>query len=145
MIALLSFQSKQHIPNSNHFFTNPTHSAQERVLKIKKGDIVWLHNFNSKLVIGPFHAASHGDLSISPSSFGGRFSAQVKVEYPLGTPPIFCSAQEIAKHTDIKMTPGITLDESDTYQLLRFFKKQGNKSLERLEEKQVRSHPTTKL
>ena len=50
------------------------------VIKIKVGDILFLHNLETHVVYGIFKAISNGNKNIQPSLWGGKYPFQVKVE-----------------------------------------------------------------
>lgn len=51
----------------------------DNVLKIRKGDLVFLININSDKLFGPFTADSDGEKNIVPEAWKGRYPYQVKV------------------------------------------------------------------
>jgi len=53
------------------------------VIRIRKGDILFLNNIDTNVLYGAFRAISDGGLDIKPVAFGGRYRYQVKVE-PVG-------------------------------------------------------------
>ena len=53
------------------------------VIRIRKGDILFLNNIDTDVLYGAFKAVSDGGLDIEKSAFNGRYRYQVKVE-PLG-------------------------------------------------------------
>jgi hypothetical protein len=50
------------------------------VLKIKKGDILFLENVSDDALLGIFRAASAGGLDIEPDAWGGKFPYQVRFD-----------------------------------------------------------------
>jgi len=52
---------------------------KDEVIKVRKGDIGFLRNYQSGRLFGVFRAESDGRLNIDASAWGGRFPAQVKV------------------------------------------------------------------
>jgi len=56
-----------------------TSSMSRFVSKVKKGDILYLHNITDRTLEGPFIAESDGSVNIVPDAWGGGFPAQVKV------------------------------------------------------------------
>jgi DNA modification methylase len=53
------------------------------VIRIRKGDLLFLNNVDTNVIYGVFKAVSDGGFKIEPGAFGGRYPYQVKVE-PLG-------------------------------------------------------------
>jgi len=53
------------------------------VIRIRRGDILFLNNIDTDVLYGVFKAVSDGSLDIEESAFNGRYRYQVKVE-PLG-------------------------------------------------------------
>lgn len=53
------------------------------VIRIRKGDILFLNNIDTDVLYGAFKAVSDGGLDIEEGTFNGRYRYQVKVE-PLG-------------------------------------------------------------
>ncbi|NOJ26397.1 MAG: DNA methylase [Nitrososphaera sp.] len=51
----------------------------DNVLKIRKGELVFLININSDKLFGPFTADSDGEKNIVPEAWKGRYPYQVKV------------------------------------------------------------------
>lgn len=60
------------------FGTNRLHG--DRVLRVKKGDALFLLNIDTDTIYGPFTAASDGRKDISPEAWKGRYPYQVNVE-----------------------------------------------------------------
>lgn len=50
------------------------------VIRIRKGDILFLNNLNSNSLYGVFKAVSDGDLNIQPDAWGGKYPFQIKVK-----------------------------------------------------------------
>ncbi len=61
------------------FATN--HVYGENVLKIKKGDLLFLLNLDSDILYGTFLATSDGAKDIVPEAWEGRYPYQVRVSY----------------------------------------------------------------
>lgn len=53
------------------------------VIRIRKGDILFLNNIDTDVLYGAFKAVSDGSLDIEQGAFNGRYRYQIKVE-PLG-------------------------------------------------------------
>jgi hypothetical protein len=53
------------------------------VIRIKKGDVLFLNNIETDVLYGAFRAISDGDFNLEPKAFNGRYNYQVKVE-PIG-------------------------------------------------------------
>lgn len=52
------------------------------VLRIKRGDILFLNNLDKDILYGIFRAASDGGLNLQPEAWHGKYPYQVKVEVP---------------------------------------------------------------
>jgi len=50
------------------------------VLKIKKGDVLFLHNIDTNTLSGVFRAASKGKLNIEPDAWSGKYPYQVEFD-----------------------------------------------------------------
>lgn len=57
-----------------------------QVSRVKKGDILFLLNYQANRLHGVFEAVSDGGMSLVPYSFGGRFPAQVRVKRKVDCP-----------------------------------------------------------
>jgi len=53
------------------------------VIRIRKGDLLFLNNIDTNILYGVFKAVSDGIFNLSPGAFAGRYPYQVKVE-PIG-------------------------------------------------------------
>lgn len=60
------------------FSTNKLY--EEKVLGVKKGDLLFLLNLDSHVLYGAFNAKSDGRINISPEAWGGKYPFQVEVE-----------------------------------------------------------------
>jgi DNA modification methylase len=58
-----------------------SHVYGENVLKIKKGDILFLLNIDTDMLYGTFLAGSDGAKDIAPEAWKGRYPYQVQVSY----------------------------------------------------------------
>ena len=63
-------------------------SDWNRVSQVKKGDILFLLNYQSNRLHGVFEAITDGTLNIEPSAFDGRFPAQVRVRRKMRCLPL---------------------------------------------------------
>ena len=52
------------------------------VLRIKRGDVLFLNNLDKDVLYGIFKAVSDGGLNIQPEAWHGKYPYQVKVEIP---------------------------------------------------------------
>lgn len=52
------------------------------VLRIKKGDVLFLHNLDKDVLYGVYRAASDGSVGIQPEAWHGKYPYQVKIEIP---------------------------------------------------------------
>ena len=50
------------------------------VIRIRKGDLLFLNNLDTDILYGVFEAVSDGDLNIQPDAWNGKYPHQVKVE-----------------------------------------------------------------
>jgi DNA modification methylase len=50
------------------------------VIRIRKGDLLFLNNLDSNSLYGVFKAVSDGDFNIQPDAWGGKYPYQVKVK-----------------------------------------------------------------
>ncbi len=50
------------------------------VIRVRMGDLLFLHNLDSALLHGVFRAASNGGLNVEPDAWGGKYPYQVRVE-----------------------------------------------------------------
>jgi DNA modification methylase len=53
------------------------------VIRVRKGDLLFLHNLDSALLYGVFRAASDGSFNIESDAWGGKYPYQVRV-MPIG-------------------------------------------------------------
>ena len=60
------------------FSTNKLY--EDKVLGVKKGDLLFLLNIDSHVLYGAFNAKSDGRINISPEAWGGKYPFQVEVE-----------------------------------------------------------------
>jgi len=63
-------------------------SRWDGVSRTKKGDILFLLNYQSNLLHGIFEATTDGMLNIEPDAFDGRFPAQVRVRRMMRCPSL---------------------------------------------------------
>jgi len=63
-------------------------SDWNRVSRVKKGDILFLLNYQSNRLHGVFEATADGTLNTEPYAFDGRFPAQVRVRRKMWCPPL---------------------------------------------------------
>ena len=63
-------------------------SVWNQVSQVKKGDILFLLNYQSNRLHGVFEAITDGTLDIEPSAFDGRFPAQVRVRRKMRCPSL---------------------------------------------------------
>jgi len=60
------------------FSTNKLY--EDKVLRVKKGDLLFLLNIDSHVLYGAFKAKSDGGININPEAWGGKYPFQVEVE-----------------------------------------------------------------
>jgi very-short-patch-repair endonuclease len=61
---------------------------EDKVLKVREGDLGFLYNIDTDVLFGVFEAISDGSLDIEPRAWKGRFPAQVKVGWMEECEPI---------------------------------------------------------
>lgn len=61
-------------------------SMRYRASQVKKGDILFLHNYQTNHLHGVFEAVSDGGMNLIPYAFGGDYPAQVRVRRKLDCP-----------------------------------------------------------
>lgn len=71
-------KSEKECFNRMLFSTNKLYA--DKVLRVKKGDILFLLNMDTDMLYGPFRAASDGKKDIEPEAWGGKYPYQVKVK-----------------------------------------------------------------
>jgi DNA modification methylase len=70
------------------------------VIRIKKGDLLFLNNLSTNVLYGVFRAVSDGKYNIQPDSWSGKYPYQVKVDV-LGKPIALENAKIILKKIDM--------------------------------------------
>jgi len=50
------------------------------VIRVRKGDLLFLNNLDTNILYGVFKAVSDGDMNIQPDAWNGKYPYQVKVE-----------------------------------------------------------------
>jgi len=63
-------------------------SEWKRVSQVKKGDVLFLLNYQNNRLHGIFEATTDGMLNLEPYAFDGRFPAQVRVRRKMRCPPL---------------------------------------------------------
>jgi len=63
-------------------------SDWDRISQVKKGDILFLLNYETNRLHGVFEATTDGTLNIEPSAFRGWFPAQVRVRRKMRSPSL---------------------------------------------------------
>jgi DNA modification methylase len=71
------------------------------VIRIRKGDLLFLNNLDMDVLHGVFRAVSDGGFRISPDAFGGRYPYQVEVD-PVSEIVALSNAKRILKKLDVK-------------------------------------------
>jgi DNA modification methylase len=71
------------------------------VIRIRKGDLIFLNNVDTDVLYGVFKAVSDGGFKIQPKAFGGRYPYQVRVRI-LGQLIKINNASEILKRFELK-------------------------------------------
>ena len=67
------------------------------VIRIRKGDLLFLNNLDTDTLFGVFKAVSDGDINIEPGAFGGRYPYQVKARL-LGDKIAVPKAKRVLSH-----------------------------------------------
>ena len=71
------------------------------VIRIRKGDLLFLNNLETDILHGVFRAVSEGTLNIQPDAWKGKYPYQVKVE-PVGERIVLKDAMKILNKMKIK-------------------------------------------
>ncbi|MBS7614524.1 hypothetical protein KEJ18_02165 [Candidatus Bathyarchaeota archaeon] len=66
------------------------------VIRIRKGDLLFLNNLSTDVLIGIFQATSNGKYNIKPDAWNGKYPYQVNVEV-LGKTMVLENARKILK------------------------------------------------
>lgn len=80
------------------------------VLKIKKGDILFLNNLSDDTLLGVFHAATDGGIDIEPSAWGGKFPYQVHFD-EMKNSLVLTGAKKILRKLDLSDNTILTGDK----------------------------------
>ena len=73
------------------------------VIRIRKGDILFLNNIDTDTLYGAFRALSDGGFNLEPKAFNGRYEYQVKVE-PIGEIEKLANAAKVLRKFEFKRT-----------------------------------------
>lgn len=101
------------------FATNKIY--EEKALKVKRGDILFLLNLDSDVLYGPFEAKTDGGMNIIPEAWRGNYPYQVKVERN-GQVEVIKGAKNILAKMNISWKDILTKDETDL--ILSYMKEQ---------------------
>lgn len=71
------------------------------VIRIRKGDLLFLNNLDTNVLHGVFRAVSDGGFRVSPDAFGGRYPYQVEVD-PVSEILALSNAKKVLKKLDVK-------------------------------------------
>ena len=71
------------------------------VIRIRKGDLIFLNNLDTDVLHGPFRAVSDGGFNLDPSAFGGKYPYQVKVQ-PVSKVFTLDNAKKILNRLEIR-------------------------------------------
>jgi len=71
------------------------------VVRVRKGDLLFLNNLDTNTLYGVFKAVSDGDMNIQPDAWKGKYPYQVKVEI-LGEKIALKKARRILREFKIK-------------------------------------------
>lgn len=100
------------------FSTNKIY--EEKALKVKKGDILFLFNLDSDVLYGAFKAKSDGKKDIVPDAWGGKYPYQVEVEEN-GQVNILKGAKKILTRMNVSWKDVLSKNETDL--ILDYIKK----------------------
>lgn len=75
------------------------------VIRIRKGDLLFLNNLDTNILFGVFKAVSKGKLDIEPDAWKGKFPYQVKVELLGEKMPLKDAKKTLNKHKIKRNTP----------------------------------------
>lgn len=101
------------------FATNKIY--EEKALKVKRGDVLFLLNLDSDVLYGPFEAKTDGEMNIIPEAWRGNYPYQVKVERN-GQVDVIKGAKNILAKMNISWKDTLTKDETDL--ILSYMKEQ---------------------
>jgi DNA modification methylase len=97
------------------------------MMKVKKGDFLFLLNLDSNLLHGAFRASTDAQMNIEPEAWSGKYPYQVKVE-PLGNIASLKNGKELLKKLKIKRsTP---LGRTTTIRLLELYRPKSSTMIE---------------
>jgi len=71
------------------------------VIRIRKGDLIFLNNLDTDVLYGVFRAVSDGGFNLDPNAFGGKYPYQVKVQ-PVSKVLILNNAKKILDRLEIR-------------------------------------------
>jgi len=92
------------------FSTNKIY--EEKALKVKRGDILFLFNLDSDVLYGPFKAKTDCKKDIVPDAWGGKYPYQVKVEED-GEIHVIKDAKKLLTRMNISWKGILGKDETD--------------------------------
>ncbi|MFN3480957.1 MAG: DNA methyltransferase [Thermodesulfovibrionales bacterium] len=101
------------------FATNKIY--EEKALKVKRGDVLFLLNLDSDVLYGPFEAKTDGEMNIIPEAWSGNYPYQVKVERN-GQVNVIKDAKKILAKMNISWKDTLNKDETDL--ILSYMKEQ---------------------
>lgn len=95
-----------------------TRSLLNEVLKVKKGNVLFLYNLNSDVIFGPFIAESDGRENIEPDAWDGKFPSQVKVSWN-----IFSAVTNASKNFSFIRRKSLRITNEEAQKILKLLEK----------------------
>jgi SAM-dependent methyltransferase len=89
------------------------------VIRVRKGDFLFLLNLDTDLLLGVFRATSNGKLNLEPEAWNGNYPYQVKVE-ALGDIIPIANARKLLDGMEISRSS--VIGRKGTLKLLEFFR-----------------------
>ena len=74
------------------------------VIRVRKGDLLFLNNIDTDTLFGVFKSVSDGNFNLQSEAFGGKYPYQVKVE-PLGEMITVVKAKKLLNRFRVKYSP----------------------------------------
>ena len=133
-IFLCDFTTEAECLERKLFGTNPGERHQRHYAKIAIGDDLFLYNFETGLMRGPFKAATPCKMNIEPTAWkktGRSFPWQVRVD-DAGAYEVAIGVDELKKHvrlssTKVGLLPPAELTNDEKSSLLEAFRKKSTR------------------